>query len=341
MRIMSEKYIGGSDIGGTWVRVALSNLKLKDEEFYIKKQKTEKKSKHSISKQVCYLLNELLEEYSLDKEQLLGIGLASAGPLDIKKGIIFNNANLGFREIPLRAPIKEEFPDIPFYLINDCNAAVLGICFFEAGNEERDNLVYITMSTGIGGGVICNGLLLLGKDGNAAEIGHAKVVPKSKYQCNCGAYGCWEAYSSGTAVRKRTLDLLKQGSLSGKILLKLVNGDKSKITAKKVFEAARKDDELSKKIVDDCIYYSKIGVGLINNFYDCEAIYFGGAMMNDKDQIIPPLKQQFEEDAIKFTINHPPKIKLTKYQEQIGIRGALALVKYKLEENSVVRSYAF
>jgi len=338
---MAEKYIGGCDIGGTWVRVALNTIDLEKENFFIKKEKTIKKNKNSISTQVCRLLQDLLNKKGLDRSALLGIGLASAGPLDIREGTVFNNANLGFREIPLKKPIENKFPDIPFYLINDCNAAVLGVHFFEAKEIEKENLVYITMSTGIGGGVICNGLLLLGKDGNAAEIGHAKVVPNSKYQCNCGAYGCWEAYSSGTAVKKRALDYLDQEKLNGDVLLNLVNGKKSKITAKEVFEAARKGDELSIKLVNDCVFYSKIGVGLINNFYDSQSIYFGGAMMNDKDQIIPPLREAFENDAIKFTINHPPKIKISKYRDQIGIRGALALVKYKLEDNPIVRSYPF
>ncbi|MFO7796259.1 MAG: ROK family protein [Promethearchaeati archaeon] len=338
---MAEKYIGGCDIGGTWVRVSLTTIDLEKENFFIKKEKTIKKNKNSISTQVCRLLQDLLNKKGLDRSVLLGIGLASAGPLDIREGTVFNNANLGFREIPLKKPIENKFPDIPFYLINDCNAAVLGVHFFEAKEIEKENLVYITMSTGIGGGVICNGLLLLGKDGNAAEIGHAKVVPNSRYQCNCGAYGCWEAYSSGTAVKKRALDYLEQEKLNGDVLLNLVNGKKSKITAKEVFEAARKGDELSIKLVNDCVFYSKIGVGLINNFYDSQSIYFGGAMMNDKDQIIPPLREAFENDAIKFTINHPPKIKISKYRDQIGIRGALALVKYKLEDNPIVRSYPF
>ncbi|MBD3197368.1 MAG: ROK family protein [Candidatus Lokiarchaeota archaeon] len=338
---MVDEYIGASDIGGTWVRVALSNINLEEGEILSKKERTKKENIYSISKQVCMLLNDLLNEHSLEASQLIGIGLASAGPINIREGIVFNNANLGFREIPLKKPIIEEFPDIPFYLINDCNAAVLGIHFFEANKKEKDNLVYITMSTGIGGGAICNGLLLLGKDGNAAEIGHAKVVPNSKHQCNCEAYGCWEAYSSGTAVKKRTLSFLGEGELNGDILLELVDNNKSEITAKEVFEAARLEDELSQKVVSDCVFYSKVGVGLINNFYDCDTIFFGGAMMNDEDQIIPPLREQFRKDAIKFTINHPPELKLTEYRDEIGLRGALTLVKYKLENSEVVKSYNF
>ncbi len=75
----------------------------------------------------------------------------------------------------------------------------------------------------------------------------------------------------------------------------------------------------------------------MNNYYDCSSIFFGGAMMKDKEQIIPPLIEQFEKDPIKFTINHPPKIKLTKYRDEIGLRGALALVKYKSENNPILK----
>jgi glucokinase len=110
----------------------------------------------------------------------------------------------------------------------------------------------------------------------------------------------------------------------------------SKIRAKEIFQAAKKGDELSKKIVEDCVFYTKVGVGIVNNYYDCTSIYFGGAMMKDKDQIIPPIISQFEKDPIKFSINHPPKIKLTRYQDEIGLRGALVLVKYKIEENTII-----
>ncbi len=338
---MIEKYIAGSDVGGTWIRVALSPLTLEKDSIQIKQVKTKKENKYSISSQICQILSELIDESNIKRHQLLGFGLASAGPLDLKKGTSFNSPNLGFKEVPLKEPIEKEFPDIPFYLINDCNAAVLGIHYFEATEEEKDNLVYITMSTGIGGGVICNGYLVLGKDGNAAEIGHSKVAPKSNYKCGCGAYGCWESISSGTAVRKRTLDALKNSESNAEILLELINNDKSKIGAKEVFEAARKGDILSREIIDECVFYNKVGVGLINDHFDCKAIYFGGAMMNDQDLLFVPLQKQFQTESIEFTINKPPELKITQYRSEIGIMGALALVKYKVENNSVVSTYNF
>jgi glucokinase len=333
---MNIEYIIGIDIGGTWIRVALCSQDLDEKNIKIKTVRTPKNNKFSISNAVCGLILEILNENNIKTEQLLGIGLATAGPINMKTGDIFNNVNLGFKEIPLRTPIQSKFPNIPIYIINDCRAAVLGVHYFEAKKEEKDNLVYITMSTGIGGGVICNGHLLLGKEGNAAEVGHGKVDAHSTFQCNCGAYGCWEVYSSGTGVKKRALDALKEKKLNADILMDIINNDVSKITAKEIFHAAREGDELSKEIVNDCIYYSKVGIGLVNNYYDCKTIYFGGAMMNDKDQIIPPLIRQFEEEPILFTINNPPKIKITNYKDEIGIRGALVLVKYRIENNSVV-----
>jgi glucokinase len=334
--MVDEKFVVGVDIGGTWIRVAICTVDLNEKNIIKKSTRTLKENRYSISKSVCQMISELLSENNIENKEVLGIGVATAGPLDMETGVVFNNANLGFRVIPLKEPINERFPKIPLYFINDCNGSVLGIHFFEAMNEEKDNLVYITMSTGIGGGVICGGHLLLGKDGNAAEIGHVLVEPKSNFKCNCGAYGCWEAFSSGTGVKNRTFDALNERKLNADLLMQIIDNDISKITAKEVFQAAKKGDKLSKKIVEDCIFYTKVGVGVVNNYYDSVSIYFGGAMMNDKDQIIPPLKQQFEEDPIRFTLNNPPKIKVTKYLEDIGVRGALALVKYKLERNKII-----
>jgi len=333
---MDKNFIIGIDIGGTWVRSAISTKDLKEETIKIRKIKTPKDNKYSISALVCDLISDLLIENNISQNQILGIGVATAGPLNIEKGEVFNNSNLGFRVIPLKEPIKERFPDVPLYFINDCNGAVLGVHYFEAETNEKDNLVYITMSTGIGGGAICNGHLLYGKEGNAAEIGHGIVEPKSKAQCNCGAYGCWEAFSSGTGVKNRALEFLKEGDINADILMKEVDNDKSRITAKEIFKTARMGDELSNKIVNDCVFYSKVGIGLVNNFFDCTTIYFGGAMMKDKEQILPPLIEQFKKDSIRFTINHPPRLKSTKFEDEIGLRGALALVKYKHENHKIL-----
>jgi len=334
---MSKKeFIIGADIGGTWIRVAVSPINLKKETIIIKTAQTPKINEYSISNTIISLITELMIDNDIEKDQILGIGLASAGPINMKSGELFNNANLGFREIPLKKPIQERFLGIPIHMINDCNASVLGIHYFEANDDERDNLVYITMSTGVGGGVICNGHLLLGKDGNAAEIGHGIVNHQSSIQCNCGAFGCWEVYSSGTGVRNRALETIKTSNLNSKILMFMVDNSEENITAKELFQAARGGDKFSKSIVNLCIFYTKVGVGLVNNYYDCTSIYFGGAMMKDNDLILPEVIEQFKTEPILFTINNPPQLKVTKNLDIIGVMGALTLVKYKLERNPII-----
>jgi len=329
-------YIVGIDIGGTWIRVALCTEDLNEANMIIKTVKTPKENEYSIANRLIIMITELLYDNNINENQIIGIGLASAGPIDMRKGEIFNNANLGFKVIPLKAPIEEKFPGIPIYFINDGNASVLGVHYFEADDDEKDNLVYITMSTGIGGGAICNGNLLLGKDGNAAEIGHGVVDPNSVIECNCGAHGCWEVYSSGTGIKNRALERIKETKLSSRILMIMIDNEIEKIDAKRIFQAARGGDKFSKSIINMSIYYSKIGIGLVNNYYDCSAIYFGGAIMHDHDLIIPELKRQYETDPIQYTINHPPKIKVTKYLDDIGLRGALVLVRYKLDGNPII-----
>ncbi|MFX1495420.1 MAG: ROK family protein, partial [Promethearchaeota archaeon] len=309
---------------------------LREENIKIKTTRTLKEHEYSISNSVILLISELLAEYDISNEEIIGIGLASAGPLDMEKGEVFNNANLGFKVIPLVKPLQDRFPEIPIYLMNDCNASVLGIHYFEAEEYEKDNVVYITMSTGIGGGVICNGHLLLGKEGNATEIGHSIVEPHSDHQCNCGAYGCWEVFSSGTGIKDRALEALETTTLNSKILMFMVDNDPSRITAKEIFQAAKGADKFSKSIIEMSLYYNKIGVGLVNNFYDCSSIYFGGSLMKDQALIIPSLTEQFKTDPLQFTINHPPNIKVTQYLDDIGVRGALVLVKYKIEGNPVI-----
>jgi glucokinase len=329
-------YIIGADIGGTWIRVAICTKDLNEQNIKIKMLNTPKTEELAISKALSSLITSILYENDLSKDDVCGLGIATAGPIDQQKGEIFNNANLGFKVIPLKEPLESLFSSIPIFIINDANASVLGVHYFEATEEEKNNLVYVTMSTGIGGGVICNGHLLLGKDGNAAEIGHGIVNPQSNFQCNCGAFGCWEVYSSGTGVKNRAQEAITRTNLSSKILLYMVDNNVSKISAKEVFQAARGADKFSKSIVDQCVYYSKVGVGLISNFYDPKTIYFGGSMMKDHDLILPPLKEQFATAPLLFTINHPPMIKKTRYMDNIGLRGAMVLVKYKLESNQVI-----
>nr|MDO8088203.1 ROK family protein [Candidatus Sigynarchaeum springense] len=332
------QYISAADIGGTSVRVAIAHVD--DLKAFTKlKQDTAKTDAMSLSRQVISMIDDLLEKQGVTEKDLSAISIATAGPIDAAKGEVFNNANLGFKVIPLKAPISDRFPSVPVYIINDCRSAILGVHCFEAKEDEKDNVGYITISTGIGGGFVVNGHLVLGKEGNASEVGHGIVAPKSGVRCNCGAEGCWEAFCSGWSVAKHARAALDAQPGQGKILLGLVKGDKEKITAKDVYEAARKGDEVAKGVVDQATFYNAVGIGLINNFYDPKVIFLGGSMLKDEQQILPPLQEIFANRAIEFTINHPPRLAKTTLGDDVGLLGALALGKYKLENNPVISTF--
>lgn len=303
-----------------------------------KKQHTAKTDAYSISRQVIDMLEDLATQEGVTEQDIKVISIATAGPIDADKGEIFNNANLGFKNVPLKEPIAQIFPSIPINIINDCRSAVLGVYCFEAEPDEKDNMGYVTISTGIGGGFIVNGRLILGKEGNASEVGHGSVAPKSGIRCNCGAVGCWEAFSSGTAIANRAKQALLDVPSDDSILLTLVEGDTGRITAKDVFEAAQNGDILAQSIVDQAIYYNAIGVGLINNYYDPKVLYFGGSVVLFQE-ILPPLQDLLAKNPIEFTINHPPLLKKTTLGDEVGLLGALALGKYQIEKNLVISSF--
>ncbi|QSZ67260.1 ROK family protein [Methanofollis aquaemaris] len=127
-----------------------------------------------------------------------GIGVASAGPLDLTSGRVVCSPNMAFEEVPLVAPLFERF-GLPVRLLNDCRAGALGERWLGAG-QGVDNLVYLTLSTGIGGGAVVGGRLLQGRDGNAGEVGHLFVDSEYALSCGCGHAGHWEAYASGTGM---------------------------------------------------------------------------------------------------------------------------------------------
>jgi glucokinase len=333
------KFLIAVDIGGTSVRVAIAPVD--DLKAFTKlKQDTAKTDAMAVSRQVISMIEEIIKKQKVNTKDVSAISIATAGPIDAAKGEVFNNANLGFKVIPLKAPISKRFPAIPIHIINDCRSAILGVHCFEAKDDEKDNVGYITISTGIGGGFVVNGHLVLGKEGNASEVGHGVVAPKSGVRCNCGAEGCWEAFCSGWSIAKHARDALEgRQNLEGKILLDLVKGDKERITAKEVYEAARKGDQVATRVVNQATFYNAIGIGLINNFYDPKVIFLGGSMLKDEQQILPPLQDIFAKNPIEFTINHPPRLAKTTLGDDVGLLGALALGKYKIENHPVISTF--
>jgi len=238
-------------------------------------------------------IDHLLRQNNLSPSQLSAISIAAAGIIDIKKGIITEAPNLpGWRNIPLRSIVEERYK-IPTFLINDADAAALGEHRFGAG-RGLNNLILLTLGTGVGGGIIINGKLYLGSTGSAAEIGHT-IVEVNGPKCRCGNIGCLETLASGTAIAEEAVSRIRQGSKSS--LSEIMKGKIEDITAEKVYLAAKNGDSLALEVITRAAYY--LGIASVNlvNIFNPEMIIIGGSVAEMGDLLLEPVRQMVRERA--------------------------------------------
>jgi len=287
------------DLGATNLRVALVNEKRILKKI---KVKTEKSSKLAVPKQIV----KIAEKFKKDAEAIV---IASAGLIDLKRGEV-KPPNLPFKKIPLVKFISETLK-LPVYLINDGNASVVGEKFYGSG-KMCENLAYITLSSGIGCGVIVNNNLLLGKDGNAAELGHIVIDKEGKLKCGCGKRGHWEAYCSGTNIHNFLKLWLKEK--------KKTKGLKKYSDVYKIFDEAKKGDKIILEFLEEVGKLNSIGFANLINAFNPELITVGGGMvLNNKKLILNPIKKYLKD----YVFNRIPKIKITKLGDDIAIYGCM------------------
>jgi len=311
-------YVLAVDLGATYVRVAIAScdgkIVSKAKERVVREGRED-----AIAKQIIKMYENLIEK--IGKVTINKIAIGSIGPLDMRKGIIINPPNLPFEKIVLKDPLKEYFK-ANVLILNDAVSAAWGEKHFGLGRNV-ENLAYVTLSTGIGVGVIVNGKLLLGKDGNAHEMGHAVVNYDSPFKCGCGRIGHWEAYASGRNIPRfakylaqtRFKELLNKSILKSKIV-------NNTLEARDVFEAAKKNDPLALKIIDELGKVNASGFANVINAYDPELITVGGAIAlnNPKELVIDPILKYLD----MYVVNRVPKIEITKLGDDIVLYGAVA-----------------
>ena len=315
----------GVDLGGTWVRVVLSDRRGR----FVKraKERIDTSNPEAISRQIEKVVLFLCQRLGIEVAVLGGVGIASAGPLIQERGVLINPTNMPFEQVSLTKPISEEL-NIPAYLINDCAGAALGEKTFGAA-KGLDNYVYVTIGTGIGGGAIVNGTLLLGKDGNAHEIGHLTIDYSGRLTCGCGKKGHWEAYCSGknipNFVRMR-FEELDKNVVEGSLLFEKTEGDMSKLTAACLFDAARNRDGLSLQLVEEIGVLNAIGFANVINLYDPSLITVGGSVtLKNKKAIFSPIRVHVKD----YAVNRLPEIRVTPLGKDAGLCGAVAaVIKY-------------
>lgn len=312
-----DKYLCGIDLGGTKINTILMTNEGKIISTY-----TLPTLAHEGPEKVIQRMKEtvykVLKDAEINISDLEGIGVASSGPLDAKKGIVLNPPNLpGWIDIPLVKILEDEFKR-PIKLQNDANCAALAEYFFGAGKGTK-NFVYITVSTGIGGGAIVDGKLYDGANSNAAEFGHASINFDGE-RCHCGNYGCFEMYASGTALAKFAEGEIEKGR--GSVIRDIAKD--GKITARDVFEGYKMGDNLARELIEREAFYLGVGIANIIMNYNPEVIAVGGGVSNGFDILYPIMIKTVEERCYKASFK-ACKIVKAELGQNSGAIGAAVL----------------
>jgi glucokinase len=317
-----NEFVAAVDLGGTWVRVALID---KNGKFHAKAQETvDARSAEAMSNQLVRLVHLVCTSGGVGSRRLAGVGIASAGPLDIKQGALTKPTNIPLEFVPLVDPIGDAL-GVSTYLVNDGTAGVLGERWFGAG-RGIDNLVYVTIGTGIGGGAIVDGHVLLGKEGNAVEIGHFVIDYEGRLTCGCGQRGHWEAYCSGknlpAYVQMRLRDM-SPAVVKESLLYTWLRNDPSNLRAQNLFNVAKRGDNVALQLVEEIGVLNAMGFANVINAYDPSLITVGGAVaLANKNLVLPPIRQHVSE----YSLNREPKMKTTPLGTDAGVLGGAAAV---------------
>jgi glucokinase len=232
--------------------------------------------------------------HGVPREAFGGVGIGAPGPLDRQTGIVLLTPNLGWTNYPLRARISDAL-GMPAALDNDANCATLGEWWIGAARGAK-HAIGLTIGTGIGGGLILNGALYHGASGIAGELGHASIDANGR-RCNCGNYGCVEAYASGPAIATRAREALDGGEPS--MLPSLVNGDLQRITAQTVYEAAERGDAVARHVVRETAQFLGTGIANLLNIFNPEVVVIAGGVTQAGDALFEPLRAEVRRRAFK------------------------------------------
>lgn len=263
-----------------------------------------------------------IDNLDFDKNKLKGIGICAPGPL--RNGIIINPPNIpSWQNLSLAKIIKDKY-NVPVLLENDANAAAYAEMIFGSA-KGYNNFVYVTVSTGIGTGIIIDRKIYRGKNGLAGEGGHLTINYQAPIDCNCGVPGCIESLASGTAIAKQAQDNLKN-NLGLQTSLK--NYELDQITTREINEVLEKEnDEFAKDLIEQAAYKISIWLGGVVSLLDPEAIIIGGGVAQGLAGNI--LFEKIKQSMPKFTINafaNQTPIIPAALKKQVGVYGAASLM---------------
>ncbi|RJP74286.1 MAG: ROK family protein [Candidatus Abyssobacteria bacterium SURF_17] len=324
MKRQRPGFILALDIGGTKLAAALfdSHLNL----LARSRMPTHAhKGPDAVFERLIQLAETVSARAGIDLHRVRCIGVGCGGPLDTETGLIYSPPNLpGWDAYPLKETLEARF-STPAFVDNDANAAAMAEHRFGAG-RNRKNIFYITVSTGIGAGLILDGKIYRGANYSAGEFGHIVLEPNGP-RCNCGGRGCLEALASGTAIAKRAREEIKNAPTS--LLAKSFANKTHSLTAKDVVAAARQGDTLSAQILREAAHYIGLGITSAIHLLNPEIVIIGGGLTRAGKLLFDPIRTTVAERAQHY-IAHFVRIVPAKLGTRVGIYGALAVALDRL-----------
>jgi glucokinase len=264
---------------------------------------------------IARLGRDLLSRPEVGDVSVHRIGVGCAGPVDLKAGIVFNPPNLpGWTRVPLTDRLQREL-NLPVVLENDANAAALGEFRYGAGRGAR-SIVYMTVSTGIGGGIILDGRIWHGLKDAAGEVGHMTVCPDGPL-CGCGNRGCLEAMSSGTSIARRAREVVATGRQTGL-------GDIPTLTSADVVRLAQAGDVAAREVWDSAVGFLGIGVAAVITILAPERVVIGGGVTKAGEFLFQPLREEAHRRVKLVPVESVPIVPAALGPD-VGILGAAAV----------------
>jgi len=304
------------DLGGTKIFTAI--ISDKGQAIAIERCTTvANEGTKSVIDRLLSAVGQILDLNNVEPSQLNSIAVAAAGAIDSDRGVVTLSPNLpGWSDIPLADIIQEKY-QVDTFLLNDASAAALGEHRLGVG-RGTENLVLLTLGTGIGGGIIIDGELYLGSNGSAGEIGHM-IIDVNGPRCACGHTGCLEVFASGTAMARDAISRISHGERSS--LVVAAEGKIEDITAEKIGVAAQDGDSLALDVIHKAATY--LGAGMVNlvNIFNPDMIVVGGGVSGLGDLLLEPARQVVKERAFPIAVQ-TARIVTAQLGEEAGVYGA-------------------
>lgn len=294
---MAEMFVVGVDIGGTNMVAAVIDGR---DARVVSRSTTPTEARRGPANgfnRLGQLIERVIHEANLSINQVQGIGVGCTGPVDSVRGRVNNPYTLPtWEDAPLVEYLSERFK-LPVILLNDGHVAALGEYWAGAGRGIQ-HMIYITVGTGIGSGIILNGRLHRGVSLMAGEVGH-QVIDVNGPICYCGARGCLEMFAAGPAIVRMAAERAAPGGM----LLRLAEQDRSRITAKTVYEAAESGDEVALEIMRQTGFYLGVGIANLLNTLAPEAVILGGGVMQGWPLIAPAMLETINQRGSMVPFN--------------------------------------